>query len=335
MASQAPPFSPAPPLPDFLARQLPYDRAVFTLQHGPDAGRRLHFIDHGDRTARPVLMLHGNPTWSFLWRKVIALLPGYRCVAPDLLGLGLSDRLPHAADHTLERHGEAVAALVAALDLRGIVLLCQDWGGPIGMQVALRHPDRIAGVVIANTIVTLPLRWRATWFHRLARIPVLNQLAFRVLNLPGRMLWMVQGDKRSIRGEVARAYRWPLRSWADRQTPLTLARMVPVNADHPSVEPLRRGEEWLRAFAGPMAIVWGTRDPVLGSALRRHERIFPNAPVTRTLAGHFLQEEVPEALAAAVEDMVRRIVPSEGPTEEPAPSANGARPATSETPATG
>jgi pimeloyl-ACP methyl ester carboxylesterase len=307
MPPEAPPFSPAPPLPDFIARQLPFERAVLTLQTGPDAGRRIHFIDHGDPAARPVLMLHGNPTWSFLWRKVIALLPACRSVAPDLLGLGLSDRLPAAADHSLERHGEAISELVAALDLRGIVLLAQDWGGPIAMQVALRHPDRVAGVVLANTIVTLPRRWRATWFHRLARVPVVNVLGFRVLNLPVRMLWLVQGDRRTIRGEVARAYHWPMHTWKDTETPLALARMVPVSADHPSVEPLRRGEEWLRGFGGPLAFVWGTRDPVLGRALGRHERAFPAAPVTRTRAGHFLQEEVPEALAAAVEDVVRRI----------------------------
>jgi len=307
VAPRTPPFGPPPPLPDFVARQLPFERAVYTLQAGADAGRRIHFIDHGDPAARPLLLLHGNPAWSFLWRRVIARLPAFRCVAPDLLGLGLSDRLPAAADHSLERHGEAIAELVAALDLRGIVLVGQDWGGPIALQVALRHPDRVAGVVLGNTVVALPQRWRATWFHRLSRTPVAGWLAFRVFNLPARMLWTVQGDRRSIRGAVARAYRWPLRAWKDTETPLALARMVPVSADHPSIAPLRRGEAWLRAFAGPLAIVWGTRDPVLGRALRRHERAFPHAAVTRTAAGHFLQEEVPDALAAAVEDVVRRI----------------------------
>jgi len=105
---------------------------------------------------------------------------------------------------------------------------------------------------------------------------------------------------------VARAYTWPLRTWKDRAAPLALARMVPSGPDHPSMEALRRGEAWILAFKGPMALVWGLRDPLLGRALRHHEKAFPNAAVTRTEAGHFLQEEVPETLAAAVEDVVAR-----------------------------
>jgi len=296
----------APPLPGFLAGQLPFHRAVYTLRDGPDAGRRIHFIDHGDPAARPVLMLHGNPTWSFLWRKVIALLPDDRCVAPDLLGLGLSDRLD-LKDHTVDRHGRAIAELVEALDLRGIVLLAQDWGGPIAMQVGLRHPDRIAAVILANTAVTIPSHPRGTWFHKLARMPVVSDLLFRGLGFPQIRLAAVQGDKRSIRGDVARAYTWPLRTWKDRVAPLALARMVPSGPDHPSMEALRRGEAWILGFKGPMALVWGLRDPLLGRVLRHHEKAFPNAKVTRTEAGHFLQEEVPEALAAAVEDVAARL----------------------------
>lgn len=296
-----------PPLPDFIARQLPFHRGIHTLREGPDAGRRIHFIDQGDHGARPILLLHGNPTWSYLWRKVIALLPAYRCVAPDLLGLGFSDRLPRLEDHTVDRHGDAVADLVEALDLRGFILVGQDWGGPIAMQVGLRHPDRIAGVVLGNTAVTIPSHPRGTWFHKLARVPIVSDLLFRGLGVPQIALWAAQGDRKSIRGEVARAYRWPLRTWKDRVAPLALARMVPNGPDHPSMEALRRGEAWIRSFTGPMALVWGMRDPILTHALRHHERAFPNAPVTRTEAGHFLQEEVPEALAAAVEDVARRI----------------------------
>lgn len=106
---------------------------------------------------------------------------------------------------------------------------------------------------------------------------------------------------------MARAYCWPLKSWQDRGTPLALARMVPHRPGHPNLPALRLGYEWAKAFSGPMALVWGMRDPILGRALRRHERDFPQAPVTRTQAGHFLQEEVPEALAAAVEDIARRL----------------------------
>ncbi len=304
------PFASPPPLPDRLARQLPFRRAAWVLEKGPDAGRRIHFIDHGDPAARPVLLLHGNPAWCFLWRKVIPLLPSFRCVAPDLLGLGLSSRLPRLADHRVDRHGAAIAELVESLDLDGLILVGQDWGGPIAAQVGARLPERVAGAVFANTAVILPAHPRGTAFHTFARMPVLSDLVFRGLGFPQNVLHRVQGDKGSIRGDVARAYRWPLRTWSDRVAPLALARMVPNRPDHPSMEALRQGEAWTQSFPGPVALVWGMKDPILGRALRRHERAFPQAPVTRTEAGHFLQEEVPEDLAAAIEDVARRMEPA-------------------------
>lgn len=299
-----PELRPAPDLPAPLRRLLPLRRFLYTLRDGPDAGRRLHFIDHGEGPT--VLLLHGNPTWSFLWREVIARLPAARCVAPDLLGFGLSSKPGHAHEHTVERHADAIAELVLALDLRQIVLVAQDWGGAIGVAVGARLPDRFAGVVLANTAVLVPRIPRGTWFHRLARVPVLAELLFRGLGLPQSALWLAQGDRGSIRGEVAAAYRWPLRRLADRAGPLALARMVPSRADHPSLPALREGEAWIRGFAGPMALVWGERDPILGKALRRHIEAFPRATVTRTQAGHFLQEEVPDELAAAVRDVIAR-----------------------------
>ncbi len=313
------PFVAAPPLPQWLARHLPLTRSGYVLETGADAGRLVHFIDRGaeekekdqvggKRDEAPVVvLLHGNPTWSFLWRGVIARLKGLRCVAPDLLGLGLSARL-RVRDHTVERHGAAMAELVERLGLRRVILVGQDWGGPIGSQVGARLSERVVGVVFANTVTALPAHPRGTWFHKLARVPVVSQVVFRGLGVPQVALWAAQGDRRSIRGEVARAYRWPLRTWADRVAPLALARMVPDGPGHPSVPALRRGEEWARSFQGPMALVWGLRDPILGRALRRHERAFPQARVTRLeSAGHFLQEEAPEALAAAVEAVAARL----------------------------
>jgi haloalkane dehalogenase len=293
------PFVPPPALPDWIAAELPFDRAAYRLEAGPDAGRRMHFLDHGPRGARPVLLLHGNPTWSFLWRKVIGRLGELRCVAPDLLGLGLSDTL-RLEEHTVQRHSGAVAELIEALDLRGAVLVGQDWGGPIGCAAAARLPERIAGRVFANTAVILPPKLRGTAFHRFARRPIVSDLAFRFFGFPQNALHKAQGDPASIRGTTARAYQAPLQGWKRRAAPLAMARMVPDSIDHPSVPALERAELWARTAPGPTALVWGERDPVLGRALKRHEDTFPDAPVTRTQAGHFLQEEVPDELAAAV-----------------------------------
>jgi haloalkane dehalogenase len=308
------PFADPPDLPELLAGQLPFGRGAWRLETGPDAGRLIHFLDHGPRQARPVLLLHGNPTWSFLWRRVIERLPELRCVAPDLLGLGLSDTLPRTADHTVERHARAIAELVVALDLEGIVLVGQDWGGPIGAAAAARDPVRYAGLVLANTAVVLPERLRGTAFHRFARRPLVSDVAFRLLGFPQNLLWRVQGDRRSLRGAAGHPYRWPLHGWRRRVAPLALSRMVPDGEHHPSVPALRRGEAWATGFRGPVALVWGERDPILGRSLRRHREAFPDAPVTVTRAGHFLQEEVPDELAAAVRDVVGRIA---GPAGRP------------------
>lgn len=300
----SPAMSTVPVLPAWLAAQFSFERRVVTLADG----RTIHAVDHGPRAAPVALMIHGNPTWSFLWRRVIAALPELRCVAPDLLGFGLSSRLS-AGEHSVDRHADALAQLVTALALDRFVLVGQDWGGPLCTALAARLPQRVAGVVVGNTSVLVPERWRGTWFHRFARVPVVSDLVFRGLGFPQNILWTAQGDRASIAGPVARAYRWPLRHMSDRSGPLALARMVPDAPHHPSVPALRRGEAWLREFhagGGPLAFVWGERDPILGRALARHVRAFPGAPVTRTAAGHFLQEEVPAALAAAIRDVAVR-----------------------------
>ena len=297
---------PAPPLPDWLARLFPLTRCVHVIDDGADAGRRIHYVDHGPRDAPAVVMCHGNPTWSFLWRKVIAELPDMRCLAPDMLGLGLSDKLPREDDHTYVRHLDALTDWLRALDLPRVILVGQDWGGPIAMGLGQRLPDRVSGIVLANTSVLVPRRPRGTWFHRFARLPVVSRPVFRWLGAPQKLLWVAQGDRRSIRGDVARAYRWPLRHLRDRAAPQGLARMVGDRPDHPSVAPMRETEAWVRGFEGPIALVWGTRDPILGRALRRHREAFPDAPVTETDAGHFLQEEVPAAIAAAIADVAAR-----------------------------
>ncbi|WP_164012645.1 alpha/beta fold hydrolase [Pyxidicoccus trucidator] len=286
-------------LPDFLARLLPFRSHFAPVRFGSEP-RRMHFLDHGE--GRPVLLLHGNPTWSFLWRKVMAGLQGsgLRLVAPDLIGLGLSDKPRALAGHSLHNHGQAVLDLVERLDLRDVVLVIQDWGGPIGAWMAARSGGRVTGLVVMNTSVLTPRAFRTTAFHRFSHLPGVSDVAFRLFNFPVPMLGRTQGDARSISGEVAKAYAWPLRNVVDRAAPLALARMVPNREDHPTVAELAQGDAWFRAFRGPAELVWGLKDPILGRALKRHSEALPHARVTATQAGHFLQEEVPEEIAAAV-----------------------------------
>lgn len=265
----------------------------------------MHVMESG--AGLPVVMLHGNPSWSFLWRKVAAALSAepLRLVMPDLIGLGLSDKPRDPRLHTIENHARWLNTALDALGVDRYVLVAHDWGGPIALYALAERPRAVA-VVLANTVIGPPRAgFRPTLFHRFAHLPIVSDLVFR-LGFPQNVMARVQGDRSSIRGDVARAYRWPLRHLADRVAPLALARMVPDSPSHPSIAPLVRCQAFIAAFTGPLAIVWGERDPVLGRVLTFLERQLPQARITRTAAGHFLQEEVPDAIAAAVRDVVAR-----------------------------
>jgi len=299
---------PPPPLPPFLARALPFERSVVEVE-----GLRLHVMEAGQGPA--VVLLHGNPAWGFLWRKVAAALGDapLRLVMPDLPGLGLSDKPRDPAFHTLENHARVLGALLDVVAPGPLLLVVHDWGGPIALAALADRPGRLAGLVVTNTGVGPPREGhRPTRFHRFANGP-LAPFAFRWLGFPQNALHLAQADRGSISGDVARAYRWPLRRVADRVAPLALARMVPIGPGHPSLPALRRALGVATCFAGPAAIVWGERDPVLGRALRGVAEALPRAAITRVPAGHYLQEEAPAAIAEAIRDVARRAGLSGGP----------------------
>ncbi len=176
--------------------------------------------------------------------------------------------------------------------------------------------------MVLNTVVGPPKPgFRPTAFHRFSRAPVVSDLAFRWLEFPQRALHTAQGDRSTIRGPVARAYRFPLRRRADRAAPLALARMVPDSFEHPSIPELRRCQELIESFEGPAAIVWGDRDPILGRVRSHIERLVPHAAVTRTQAGHFLQAEVPEAIAVAIGSVCAQITARPATPPAPPPGA--------------
>lgn len=296
----------APDLPDWLAEQLPFHRYV--LEVAP--GILMHVMEAGDPNGRPVLAVHGNPTWGYLYRKIARELEGsgLRIVMPDLVGLGLSTKPTRPEAHTLENHGRWMGAVIDALDLNGIVFIGQDWGGPIGLLALEARPERAAGMVILNTVIGPPREgFRATAFHRFANAPIVSTIGFRVIGFPQRWLHTGQGDKSSIRGIVKRSYVWPLRKYSERGAPLWLARMVPDSMSHPSIAPLKRTQAFVEGFDGPTAMVWGDRDPVLGKLKNRIRRAMPHGPLIETPGGHFLQEEVPVEIADAVRDVVGRI----------------------------
>jgi len=264
-------FLPPPPLPSWLGDELPFNRRVFA-----DGDHAIHFIDEGE--GPPILLLHGNPTWSFLWRKVIRILARgkIRVIAPDLVGLGLSSKPRDWRIHTLDFHANRVSALVEALDLDDITIAGQDWGGPIIAVMAARNRQRIRGAVFSNTAIRVPQRPpRVTRFHRFSNMPVVSDFFFRVLNFPVPTLHLAQGDRRSIGRNERRAYRWPLRRFKDRVAPLALARLVPQGLDSPTFRTLQEADDWARSFTGPVRLVWGMRDPILGRGPQRRQKALP------------------------------------------------------------
>lgn len=285
---------PGPFLPDWLAEQLPFDRYQVELSDG----MRAHVMEAGE--GRPVIMFHGNPTWGYLYRKVAERLADgpLRLLMPDLMGLGFSDRVP-VGRFTLADHTGWMAELVGALEIEDVIVVVQDWGGAIGVGAVAQHPGLMTGLVVLNTAITAPRPgFRPTTFHRVFSNRIVRPLA-SYTGLLEKNMNRAQGDRSSISGVVRNSYLYPLRQHGNDAV-VDFVAMVPNTMEHPSVEGLARVEEFVAAFDGPAHIVWGKNDPVLSKILGRTSRLLPQAGVTATTAGHFLQEEVPDEIAFAI-----------------------------------
>jgi len=294
-------FLEPPVIPQWISEVYPFHRRIVDLDGTP-----MHYVDEGEGPV--VFMMHGNPTWSFLWRDVIrgVVNAGFRAIAPDMIGLGFSHKPHEIAAHTLDMHVSKLTAFADALELDGITIAGQDWGGPMVAGMAARKPERVRGAVFANTAVLGPKEpIKTTPFHRLSHMPVISELLFKGFMFPVPVMHKVQGDPKSIGRLQKYAYKYPLRHPNGKIAPLALARMVPNGPDHPTLPELRKCEEWARNFDGPAALVWGLKDPILGRALKRMRETFPQASVEETQAGHFLQEEVPDILAEAIVRVAR------------------------------
>jgi pimeloyl-ACP methyl ester carboxylesterase len=281
-----------------LETAYPFEPRFAATPHG-----RMHYAERG--RGDPVLCLHGNPTWSFLYREfLLGLSDRNRVVAPDLIGFGLSEKPSDPGDYSIEGHVEDVSALVEALDLRNLTLVMQDWGGPIGLGVAMRHPERVRALVVMNTIgfapsgdgwMPLPLR--------LVRAPILGEQLVQGLGMFNRVFvpaGIAREDRRTP--ETLRAYREVQGSWDARAGTLAFPRLIPVTPDDPATRLLERSGRFLDGFEGPVLIVWGMRDPVFGPALlgQWRERL-PGAPVLELAdAGHYLQEDAADRIVPRI-----------------------------------
>jgi haloalkane dehalogenase len=254
-------------------------------------GLRLARIDEGE--GPPVVFLHGEPTWSFLWRKVIPPVrdAGFRCVAPDLAGFGRSDKPLDLGWYSYDRHTELVRSLVEDLDLRGATAVVHDWGGPIGLRLAVEVPERFDRIAIMDTgLFTGHQRMTDAWI-------AFRDFVERTDDLPVSML-VRRACKRDPGDEVAAAYDAPFPTPESKAGARAFPLMLPTSPDAPGAAAGRRVLEAVRRDERPMLMLWADSDPVLPPETGRKfaEALGRPEPEPIENASHFLQEDAGERI---------------------------------------
>ncbi len=297
------------PLPDYAAKALPADHKSYLVEVEP--GIKIHVLEAGSGV--PVYLQHGNPTNGLLYRKIWRELPTdqMRLIMPTMVGLGFSTKVP-ASQHTLDNHIRWMSTALRQLGLDGVVYVGQDWGGAVGLGALMRSPELLKGMVILNTGWTAPKeKFELSRPHAIAATPILGEVLLENVVSVFDRLHETQGDPASFPPEVAALYARPVRDSGNRKAPLALMRMVPTGPEHPTSKPMADIERYARTLNIPTEIVWGMRDPILARALPTMKAMYPQARVTETQAGHFLQEEVPTEIAAAIQRVVTAVKSAE------------------------
>jgi haloalkane dehalogenase len=264
---------------------------------------RVHYVDEGARDAEPVLLLHGEPSWSFLYRKMIPILvdAGLRAVAPDLVGFGRSDKPAKRTDYTYQRHVDWTRAVVEQLDLSRMTLVGQDWGGLIGLRLVAEDPGQFARVVAANTFLPTGDRHPGDAFLAWQKFSQETE-TFQV----GRIV--NGGCTTDLPPEVIAAYDAPFPDETYKEGARQFPLLVPTAPDDPAAEPNRRAWEVLRRWDKPFLTAFSDSDPITAGADHVLQSDIPGAAgqshTTIRGAGHFLQEDRGEELARVIVDFV-------------------------------
>lgn len=271
----------------------------FTPRYIEHQGMRLHYVDEG--SGDPVVLFHGEPTWSFLYRNVIPPLvtAGYRVIAPDYPGFGRSDKPTDPAFYTYERHIEYIEALLTPLGLSNATAVVQDWGGPIGLRVAVEHPDWFTGLVVMNTGLFTgapPSEGFMKWRTFVERSP----------DLPVRFI-MERSMVRPWEDAVLEAYEAPFPAIEYKVGAHRFPLLVPLAPTDPGAAAMRAVASALASWDGRALVMFSTQDPIFNTQVAdRIAALIPRAGEPQFIddAGHFLQEDQSAAVAQGIIDFL-------------------------------
>ncbi len=284
--------------PDELLQGLP--DFPFESHYRELDGLRLAHLDEGD--GPPVVFFHGEPTWSFLWRKVIPPVreAGYRCIAPDLPGFGRSDKPQELEWYSYDRHSEVASALLEQLDLRDATIVVHDWGGPIGLRAAVEHPDRVSRMVVLDTgLFTGHQKMTDAW-------NAFRDFVQRTEDLP--VGFLVRGAcKRDPGDQVIAAYDAPYPNPASKAGARAFPLMLPTSPEMPGAAAGQRVVEALRGDQRPKLVMWADSDPVLPLSTGERFAAALGAEISHVIAdaSHFLQEDAGPEIGTRIADWLR------------------------------
>lgn len=289
--------------PDSCFENLPgynFEPHYTTIKDDDGTEIRIHSIDEGPRDAEPILLMHGNPSWSFIYRKMIPLLleSGRRVIAVDLVGCGRSDKPAEKSYYTLARHIDWIEKWVIANDLKNITLFCQDWGGTIGLNVVADNPERFDRIVAANTGIPQGEggnRWLFWWLKIMKWMPV----------FPWSYAFKGSIQNPAFTDAEFDAYRKaPFPKRAYQAGILRFPQLIAIFPDNPGVPQNKAAWEKLKQFDKPVLTLFGNRDPVTRGIHKVFQRDMPGAAGQSHKiikgGGHFIQEDKPEELVAEI-----------------------------------
>ena len=272
---------------------------------GKSKGLQMHFVDEGPKEADPILMLHGEPSWSYLYRNMIPICAaaGHRVIAPDLVGFGKSDKPVDIASFSYQQHMDWMQTFIDKLDLKNITLVCQDWGSLIGLRLAAENEDRFKAIVVGNGMLPTGDQKVPMAFHAWKTFALYSPWfpISRIIDL---------GTFKKLSGSERKAYDAPFPSSKYKAATRAFPKLVPLTEDNPATEANRSAWKVLEKWEKPFLTTFSNGDPITrGGDKYMRERVPGSEGLKhQTLTGgHFLQEDSPQQFALAVNDLLASI----------------------------